>query len=48
MNPRTTHRSWRTRGLLAAAAGAVLILVFLQYLNPHFLVGMADQLWSCF
>lgn len=27
---------------------AVLAVVFIQYRDPHFLVGVADQLWSCF
>ena len=26
----------------------VLFVVFMQYRDPHFLVGVADQLWSCF
>jgi hypothetical protein len=25
-----------------------LLVVFITYLRPDFLVSMADQLWSCF
>lgn len=31
-----------------AAAIAVLLGVFGLYTQPAFLVGLADQLWSCF
>lgn len=42
-NPPPTRRwAW---WLIAAT---VLVLVLLQYRNPHFLVSMADQLWGCF
>ena len=31
----------------AAAAGA-LALTWQMYTDPHFMVGLADQLWACF
>ena len=30
------------------AAGGVLVLVALAYLNPHLMVDLATQLWACF
>ena len=39
-------RGWQWTGWLAALA--VLALIFTLYLQPAFLVDMADRLWSCF
>jgi len=36
------------KALLWVVVAATLVLVFTAYQNPHFLVGLADQLWSCF
>jgi len=33
---------------LWVAAGIVLALVAGAYLNPHLMLDLADQLWSCF
>jgi hypothetical protein len=33
---------------LWVAVGIVLALVAGAYLNPHLMLDMADQLWSCF
>jgi hypothetical protein len=38
----------RARLLVYAAAMAVLAGVFTLYLQPEFMMNMADQLWSCF
>lgn len=46
MTPRTA-RTLR-RATAWAAACLVLGLVFLLYLQPQFMVGMAEQLWACF
>ena len=42
--PPTRQRPWAW-WLVAAV---VLVVVLVQYQNPHFLVSMADQLWGCF
>lgn len=42
LSPRARRVGWWV------VAAVILLLVLLQYQNPHFLVGMADQLWSCF
>ena len=42
-----TRRLWR-HALAGAAVTAVLLLVFMLYTRPGFLVQLADQLWSCF
>lgn len=39
-------RWWHWSGWLAALA--VLAFIFTLYLQPAFLVDMADRLWSCF
>ena len=36
------------RYLYAAAAGVVLAAVFAAYLQPDFLVLLANQVWLCF
>jgi hypothetical protein len=33
---------------LGLAAGAALSLVAVAYLDPHFIVAMANQVWACF
>lgn len=33
---------------LWAAVLLVLGLVFMLYLQPQFMLGMADQIWACF
>ena len=33
---------------LWAAVLMVLGLVFILYLQPQFMLGMADQIWACF
>jgi hypothetical protein len=36
------------RVALWAAAGGILLLVALAYLNPHLMVELANQVWACF
>lgn len=36
------------RLVLWAAVLAALGLVFMLYLQPQFMLSMADQLWACF
>ena len=36
------------RGIALAAAAGALALTWLMYTDPHFMVGLADQLWACF
>jgi hypothetical protein len=39
----------RARRTIAwAAAALALAAVFAAYLNPHFVVELANQVWSCF
>jgi hypothetical protein len=33
---------------LGLGAGAVLVAVAVAYLDPHFMVAMANQIWACF
>jgi hypothetical protein len=33
---------------LGLAAGAVLATVAVAYLDPHFMVAVANQVWACF
>ncbi len=33
---------------LGLAAGAVLAAVAVAYLDPHFMVVVANQVWACF
>ena len=40
------HR-WKT-WLATAALAAVLLAVFAWYLQPAFMLTLADQLWACF
>jgi hypothetical protein len=42
-----TARRWRI-GLAGGALAAVLAVVFAAYLDPHFVVDMANAVWSCF
>ena len=49
MTTSTRPRSRILRRLaLWAAVLLVLGLVFMLYLQPEFMLGMADQLWACF
>lgn len=36
------------RSLAWAAAGLVLLAVFAMYMQPDFLVLLANQIWLCF
>jgi hypothetical protein len=36
------------QALAGALVTAVLIMVFMLYTRPNFLVQLSDQLWSCF
>ena len=36
------------RSLIWAAALAVLLAVFALYLQPQFMLTLADQVWACF
>ena len=36
------------RALAWGASLVLLIGVFMLYLQPHFMVGLAQQLWACF
>ena len=38
---------WQRTGLWVAA-GLALAGTFALYLRPHFLVDLADRVWSCF
>ncbi len=40
-------RTWQ-RFLLYAVAAALLALVFGWYLEPDFMLTVADQIWACF
>lgn len=42
------HQQIVKKAGLYALALAVLAAVFAAYLQPGFLVSLADQLWSCF
>jgi hypothetical protein len=33
---------------LGLGAGAVLAAVVMAYLDPHFMVAVANQIWACF
>lgn len=44
--PRLLH-GWR-RALAWAAIAAVLAAVFALYLQPDFMVTLANQVWACF
>lgn len=37
-----------SRLLITAAAVAALLATLALYTRPDFMVGLADQLWSCF
>lgn len=45
--PHSPPPAWRPWAV-AALALLALLLVFALYGNPHFMVMMADQVWSCF
>jgi type II secretory pathway component PulM len=42
------HQSRRQRALAWAAALLALLAVFVAYLQPDLMVGLANQLWACF
>lgn len=44
--PRWLAVTWRLTAWVALVL--VLLAVFSLYLRPDFLMGVADQLWSCF
>jgi hypothetical protein len=46
MNPR--RRTTLPRWAAYAAALVALLAVFSLYLQPRFMVSLADQLWACF
>lgn len=49
MTTSTRPRSRILRRLaLWAAVLLMLGLVFMLYLQPQFMLGMADQIWACF
>lgn len=44
-------RPWQRlalRAVLAVVLSAVLATIFMLYLQPEFMVSMADHLWACF
>ena len=41
---RASHKKW----LAAVAAVLVLLAVFALYLQPGFMLTLADQIWACF
>ena len=49
MNGQTNNRHpVLTRSLMWAAVTIVLLAVFAMYLQPDFLVLLANQIWLCF
>ena len=40
-------KRWQ-RSLIWAAVLAVLLAVFALYLQPQFMLTLADQVWACF
>lgn len=46
--PVQTSRQRLRKAALWAAVLLVLALVFCLYLQPQFVIHMADQLWACF
>lgn len=47
-SPRRAAMGPRLRLALGALALAVLVAVFVAYLNPHLMVELANQVWACF
>lgn len=43
----TLLRPWQ-RALVWAVVLAVLFAVFALYLQPQFMIALADQVWACF
>lgn len=41
-------RTLYKRSIVAAALLAVLLVVFALYLQPDFMLTLADQIWACF
>ena len=55
LEPQPRLRPWQRlvirlalRAALALVCSAVLATVFLLYLQPEFMVSMADHIWACF
>ena len=49
MNRQTSNRHpMLTRSLIWAGVTSVLLAVFAMYLQPDFLVLLANQIWLCF
>ena len=51
LEPQPHLRPWQRlvmRAALALVCSAVLATVFLLYLQPEFMVSMADHIWACF
>ena len=46
LKPRLAKRT--AKWLAYAAATVALVVVFLLYTQPGFMVTVADQVWSCF
>ncbi len=46
--PDLLPKPWLVRGAAWSAALIVLAGVLMLYLQPDFLVMLADQLWACF
>ena len=43
---RVTRRVWQR--LIWTAVSLTLLAVLMLYLQPNFMVSMAEQLWACF
>ena len=48
MQPETMQIKLWQRILIWAAILAVLLAVFALYLQPQFMLTLADQVWACF
>jgi len=44
---RTTHKKWLA-AVAAVLALLALLAVFALYLQPGFMLTLADQIWACF
>jgi hypothetical protein len=45
---RRLSRTWIGQALLGLVCVAVLLAVLSMYLQPAFLLTLADQVWGCF
>jgi hypothetical protein len=45
---RRLSHSWIVQALLGLVCVAVLLAVLSMYLQPTFLLTLADQVWGCF